>query len=109
MGERRKIRDKQEDTNFFIVGQKTTDTECENMLKYLLGRPDMGIILIAQNVAERVKHIIADRDAEEAIPTILEIPAKDYPYDPEKDQVVVRAASILGGSYTGMERLKELS
>jgi len=105
----RKKRGETEETNFFVVGKDTTDAQCEEMLKSLLARPDMGIILIAQNVAERVKHIIADRDAEEAIPTILEIPAKDYPYDPEKDTVVVRAASILWGSDTGMEKLKEIA
>ena len=40
------------------------------------------------------------------IPTILEIPSKDHPYEPEKDTVVVRAASILWGQDTGMDKLK---
>ena len=42
------------------------------------------------------------------IPTILEIPSKETPYDPEKDTVVVRAASILWGQDTGMDKLKQV-
>ena len=46
MGERKK-RGETEETNFFVVGKDTTDADCENMLKGLLARSDMGIILIA--------------------------------------------------------------
>jgi V-type H+-transporting ATPase subunit F len=63
----------------------------------------MGIIMISQTVAERVRHVIQEH--EEIIPTILEIPSKEAPYDPEKDDIIVRAASILWGSDTGKEKL----
>ena len=43
---------------------------------------------------------------EETIPTILEIPGDDAPYDPEKDSVVVRAAKILWGGDAGADKLK---
>ena len=89
MGERRRQGDK-DVTNFLVVGKDTTDGDCEKLLKDLLERPNVGIILIAQNVAERVRHVIEEHD--EVIPTILEIPSKDTPYDPEKDIVVTRAA-----------------
>lgn len=46
---------------------------------------------------------------EEIIPTILEIPGDDAPYDPEKDTIVVRAACILWGGDTGRERLKQMT
>lgn len=46
---------------------------------------------------------------EETIPTILEIPGDDAPYDPEKDTIVVRAAMILWGGDVGVEKLKQLS
>jgi len=47
-----------------------------------LNRQDIAIILISQSIADVVRHII---DAHIApIPTILEIPSKDAPYDPSK-------------------------
>ena len=106
MGERKRTGDKDR-SNFFVVGKDTTDAECENMLKDLLSRNDVGIIMVAQNVAERVKHVIEEH--QEVIPTILEIPSKDQPYDPEKDTIVVRAAQILWGSDTGLEKLREIA
>ena len=45
---------------------------------------------------------------EKIMPTILEIPSKDNPYDPEKDTIVQRAAGILWGADTGSEKLKEM-
>jgi len=57
-------------------------------------------------VAERVRATIVEHTA--ITPTILEIPSKDSPYDPEKDTSVVRAAAILGGADTGPEKLREL-
>jgi hypothetical protein len=41
-------------------------------------------------------------------PTILEVPNKENPYDPEKDPIVMRAAGILWGQDTGAEKLKEM-
>ena len=32
----------------------------------------------------------------EAFPTILEIPSKDHPYDPEKDSVLKRVRRLFG-------------
>ena len=75
-------------------------------MKELIDREDIGVILISQNCAERVRNIIVDHD--KIIPTILEIPSKDNPYDPEKDTIVIRAAAILWGSDTGSEKLKEM-
>ena len=92
--------------NFLIVDKDTTDTMIENQLRELIEREDIGVILISQNVAERVRNIIIEH--EKIIPTILEIPSKDNPYDPEKDTIVVRAAAILWGSDSGPERLKEM-
>ena len=52
-------------------------------------RSDIGIVLITQDYAEKVRHIIDSHTA--AIPTILEIPSKENPYDPEKDSILIRA------------------
>ena len=93
-------------TNFLIVDKETTDGQIEEALRQMLAREDVGIVLISQNIAERVRNIIIEH--EKVIPTILEIPSKDTPYDPEKDTIVVRAASILWGSDTGMDKLKTM-
>ncbi|CAG2116259.1 unnamed protein product [Medioppia subpectinata] len=46
----------------------------------------IDIILINQNVAELIRHAI---DAHTApVPSILEIPSKDHPYDPNKDSIL---------------------
>jgi V-type H+-transporting ATPase subunit F len=92
--------------NFMIVDKDTTDAIIEHQLKELIEREDIGVILISQNVAERVRNIIIEH--EKIIPTILEIPSKDNPYDPEKDTIVIRAAAILWGSDSGPEKLKEM-
>mmetsp|Transcript_20819 Transcript_20819/g.14937 ORF Transcript_20819/g.14937 Transcript_20819/m.14937 type:complete len:82 (-) Transcript_20819:109-354(-) len=72
----------------------------------MLARDDIGIILVGQSTAEKIRDKIVEH--EQVIPTILEIPSKDQPYDPEKDTVVTRAASILWGADTGMQKLKEI-
>jgi len=40
------------------------------------------------------------------IPTILEIPSKDFPYDPEKDSVLISAARKLYGADNIADKLK---
>lgn len=37
----------------------------------------------------------------------MEIPSKDFAYDPEKDTILTRAAKILYGNEVGMEKIKE--
>ena len=100
MGERNEKGQK----NFLIVERNTTDEEIDTTLRGFLSRPDIGIVLISQGAAERVRNVIIEHEA--TIPTILEIPGDDAPYDPEKDTIVVRAACILWGGDTGRERLK---
>ena len=90
-------------TNFLIVDKDTNDETIETTLRGFLERHDIGIILISQNCAERVRNIIVEH--EKVLPTILEIPSKDTPYEADKDTIVRRAAAILWGSDTGMEKL----
>lgn len=93
-------------TNFFIVDKDTHDEQIEQTLRDMLSRHDIGIILISQNIAERVRNIIVEH--EKVLPTILEIPSKDTPYEADKDTIVKRAAAILWGSDTGMEKLAQM-
>jgi V-type H+-transporting ATPase subunit F len=72
----------------------------------MLDRDDMGIIMISQNIAEQIRNLIAEHT--EVIPTIMEIPSKDVPYDPEKDLILTRAARMLYGAEVGMQKLKQL-
>lgn len=90
--------------NFFIIERNTQDEEIDQALRAMLGRSDIGIVLISQGAAERVRNVIVEHEA--TIPTILEIPGDDAPYDPEKDTIVTRAAAILWGGDTGKEKLK---
>ena len=93
--------------NFFIVDKDTTDSQIDEVLRGMLDRSEVGIVLISQNIAERVRNTIVEH--EKVLPTILEIPSKDSPYDPQKDTIVVRAAKILWGSDVGMEKLANMS
>ena len=93
-------------SNFMIVDKETSDESVETFLRELLGRSDVGIVLISQNIAERVRNIIVEH--EKVLPTILEIPSKDTPYEADKDTIVRRAAQILWGSDTGLEKLAQM-
>ena len=93
--------------NFMIIERNTTDEEIDTTLRGFLARPDIGIVLISQGAAERVRNVIVEHEA--TIPTILEIPGDDAPYDPEKDTIVVRAAKILWGGDTGTEKLRQMT
>ena len=93
-------------TNFLIVDKDTDDETIETNLRSFLERTDIGIVLISQNVAERVRNIIVEHN--KVLPTILEIPSKDTPYEADKDTIVKRAAAILWGADTGMEKLQQM-
>merc|ERR1712128_100768 len=78
--------------NFMVVDKNTSVQEIEDCLKEFIRRDDIDIILINQNCAELVRHVL---DAHTApIPAILEIPSKDSPYDPTKDSILRRAKGM---------------
>lgn len=45
-------------------------------------------------VAEDIRHLLTAYD--KTIPTVLEIPSKDQPYDPSKDYIMKRVNLMLG-------------
>ena len=61
----------------------------------LTQRDDVGIILINQHIAASIRGLL--RDYSETIPTVLEIPAKDHPYNPDEDYIMQRVNLYLGG------------
>ncbi len=73
-----------------------------------LNRNDIGVIMISQTLAERVKNMIIEHenDEEKLLPSILQIPSKESPYDPTKDSLLVKAAQKLYGQEAGLEKLK---
>ena len=45
-------------------------------------------------IADRIRHRVDTYTA--AFPSLLEIPSKDHPYDPEKDSVLKRVRRLFG-------------
>ena len=82
-------------TNFLKVNSKTTNEQIEEFFNNLVKRKDIGIVLISQDVVDRIRDTL---DAyNEIIPTVLEIPSKQHPYSIEKDSVMQKALRQLYG------------
>ena len=99
-------RSKNGDANFLIVTKDTAQSQIEATFQKMVSNPEMGIIMISQNIAESIRNKIAEH--EEMLPTIMEIPSKDVPYDPTKDTVLCKAARMLYGNEVGMQKLQQL-
>ena len=85
----------EDSTNFLKVNSTTTNEQIEEFFHGLITRKDIGIVLISQDVADRIRDTL---DAyNEIIPTVLEIPSKQHPYSIEKDSVMQRALRQLYG------------
>jgi V-type H+-transporting ATPase subunit F len=82
--------------NFLIVSNSTDTLEIEETFKAFTNRRDIGIILISQHIAEKIRDAIDKY--EEIIPTVLEIPSKNVPYSIEKDSIMQKACRQLYGS-----------
>lgn len=67
-------------------------SEIEDCFKKFTKRGDIDIILINQNVAELIRHLVDSHT--EPVPTVLEIPSKDSPYDASKDSIL-RIAQVI--------------
>lgn len=100
MGER----NKKGEANFLIVTKDITLSQIETAFNNYIARDDIGILLISQNIAEQIRHLIADYSG--LFPTILEIPSKDNPYEAEKDSILIKAARILYGADAAEAKLK---
>jgi len=84
-----------EGSNFLVVKPDTDVRVIEQTFHELTTRKDIGILLINQHVANEIRSTL--RDYSKLIPTILEIPSKDIPYDAEKDYIMQRVSMVLGG------------
>nr|POE54441.1 v-type proton atpase subunit f [Quercus suber] len=81
--------------NYLVVDAKTEDSTLEDAFdQFTKQRKDIAILLINQHIADRIRSRV---DAySEAFPSVLEIPSKDHPYDPEKDSVMKRVKKLFG-------------
>ncbi|KAE9970758.1 H(+)-transporting V1 sector ATPase subunit F [Venturia inaequalis] len=81
--------------NFLVVDAKTETAAIEAAFdNFTDKRKDIAILLINQHIAEKIRHRV---DAyTQAFPSLLEIPSKDHPYDPEKDSVLKRVRRLFG-------------
>ena len=85
-------RDTQGKCNYFISTKVTTNEELElAFADYTLPNAKVGVVFIAQNLAERIKDkIIEHQENEETLlPVVMEIPSKEAEYDPKKDTMLV--------------------
>eukprot|EP01038_Epipyxis_sp_PR26KG_P007982 gene7982-10823_t len=83
-----------EGQNFMVVKPETDFKLVEEFFRTLTNRNDIAIILINQHVANDIRHIL--RNYTKTIPTVLEIPSKDQPYDPDQDYIMQRVNMVLG-------------
>ncbi|VDL95305.1 unnamed protein product [Schistocephalus solidus] len=84
--------DKNRRPNFLAVDKDTPLREIEEAFLSFVKREDIAIILIVQNVAEMIRHLIEAHT--NPIPAVLEIPSKDHPYDSTKDSILKRAKGM---------------
>jgi len=84
--------DKHRKPNFLVVDKNTSVSDVEEAFKAFSTRDDIAIILINQNIAEMIRHVLDNYT--QPIPAVLEIPSKDHPYDSSKDSILRRAKGM---------------
>ncbi|XP_015431153.1 PREDICTED: V-type proton ATPase subunit F [Dufourea novaeangliae] len=79
--------------NFMVVDKNTPVIDIEDTFKRFIKRDDIDIIqIITIYVAEMIRHVIDSHT--QPIPSVLEIPSKDHPYDASKDSILRRAKGM---------------
>lgn len=66
----------------------------EEAFKKFTERDDIGIILINQFIADKIRPTISKWN--QPMPAILEIPSKEHPYNPNNDSILQRVRGMLG-------------
>jgi len=78
--------------NFLVVDKHTSVADIEAAFRQFVARDDIAIILMNQHIAEMIRFVVDDH--RKSIPSVLEIPSKDHPYDPAKDSIMHRARGM---------------
>lgn len=81
-------------TNFTVVDSKTTPGMLEEYFHTYTKRADVAVLLINQYIATMIRDTIESFEGKS--PAILEIPSKEYPYDPSQDAIHRRTKLLLG-------------
>jgi len=82
-------------SNWLVVDpEKTKHDEIAGKFREFTSRRDICVLLITQNLAQEIRYLI--KDYTQTIPTILEIPSKNVPYDENKDLILQRVKKMLG-------------
>jgi V-type H+-transporting ATPase subunit F len=79
--------------NYFIVRPTTKTVDVATTFRSFLADKKCGILLITQIVANSIRPEIVAHS--ELLPTVLEIPDKDHPYDAAADSVMVKIRKIM--------------
>jgi len=88
-------RDQKNRLNFLVVDpDRTKHDDIVNSFKEFTSRDDISIILITQTIASEIRYLLNSYD--KVIPTVLEIPSKDKPYDETQDPIMQRVLALLG-------------
>eukprot|EP00929_Paragymnodinium_shiwhaense_P088223 TRINITY_DN484_c0_g3_i1.p1 TRINITY_DN484_c0_g3~~TRINITY_DN484_c0_g3_i1.p1 ORF type:complete len:134 (+),score=42.26 TRINITY_DN484_c0_g3_i1:98-499(+) len=89
--------------NFLIVDSKTHQKDIADTFEELTKRKDICMIFITQGCADEIRFAInAYSETGQVVPTVLEIPSKEQPYDPRKDAIMQRVAFFLPGAMAAM-------
>lgn len=98
-------RDAHGKSNYYITNKETQVEDLElAFAQYIDQAGKVGIVFIAQNIAEKIKDKIIEHqeDEEVLLPIVMEIPSKEAEYDPKKDTMLVQAATRLFGGEAGL-------
>ncbi|TYZ62791.1 hypothetical protein PybrP1_003598 [[Pythium] brassicae (nom. inval.)] len=81
-------------TGFILAGVGHRTAEGSNFLVVKSTTPISAIEETFRSLTSQIRHLL--NAYEKTIPTILEIPSKDSPYDPSKDYIMKRVGMMLG-------------
>lgn len=85
--------------NYFIVDKHTRKADIEAAFLDLTSRKDVSILLINQVYANDIRNVVSEYAAEgNVVPTVLEIPSKDHPYEPKNDPIMQRVQVFFGAN-----------
>ena len=88
-------RDDKSRTNFLVVDpERTKHEDVVQKFRDLTARDDISVILITQTIAQDIRYVLNTYD--KVIPTVLEIPSKDKPYNEAQDPIMQRVLKLLG-------------
>lgn len=76
--------------NYMIVEPHTSEPDIIAFLTALMERPDIAIVLVSVDVADRIRPTMV-KFKRSLIPNVLEIPSKAHPYNVNEDEIILLA------------------